>query len=153
MADYGISRALPAIALALLIAVASVATAAEPVNARLEEMRGKVAELRDDMRAIENERDPAQRQRMLARHMADMHEAMSLMQNDIMPDMKKRFSGSKMSAAQHAQGHGMSKNMDMEMESEAHLMHMETMMEATMVEMANLLNVMDDHRKAAQASP
>lgn len=99
----------------------------------------KIAQMNTEMAAIESESDPEKRRRMLRDHMEDMHDAMAMMQKDLMPSMKrrthyhKRFSGPATKPARAEP-----------FDSDRHI----EMMEEAMTQMEALMNQMALHRRA-----
>jgi hypothetical protein len=93
--------------------------------------------MRADLATIKAESDPAKRERLLQDHMQGLHKAMTLMQQDMMPAMKRR-----MHTHSHAPGAGARDADRGEWQSEAHM----EKMEGIMMQMEELMGQMSEHR-------
>lgn len=104
----------------------------------LARLQAHMREMRADLAGIEAETDPAKRRRLLQDHMQGMHEAMSLMRQEMMPAMKRR-----MHTHTHAPGASRQDADADEWSSEAHMEKMDAMM----AQMAELMEQMSAHRR------
>lgn len=112
----------------------------DAMSKRMTQLQGLMEEMAADMETIEAEGDPETRRRMLRDHMESMHDAMTMMQKEMLPSMRRVHRHKKPPV---------SSGETEEIDSEEHLQRMDSIME----QMGSLMEQMSRHRRAMRDTP
>ncbi len=135
----------PLVALFLVLGLATQAVGAEESasdDPEQKAMQTHMDEMRRQMAEIRSTKDPEERRRLMEAHMQQMHDALGMMSQNMMPKMKRR-----MHSHSHAPGSGRQPR-DAE-SSEQHMARMEQMMR----HMEAMMEQMSQHQELWSKGP